>query len=569
MSIISELINTGVDEHLEPFETRKTRLVNLFSLIGALLSIVFAIMNFLVGATTQGFLILSGLIVIAAPPLYLNHIKKRNSASFYLIAVALIFIDLITFRAVFNFQNRHNEVFLIGFSTIILVLLNNPLRLIFYSLTALSTIAMITARQLLAELPIGNDTYMAYLNVVLAYGFIYFFLDIFKKEQEKSVLILEAYNTKLEQQGKEIEKQRDDVFANRKLIRDTIDNLPVYIGLLDMKGRYLLANKLFSKTFRLPLEEIEGKHYSAVLSDSLKEKHTEIINQGLKGNSPEFSETIELPNGKIIHSMGKYVPLYDENENQFALAVYVADVTQLKHTEGELRSLNETKNRLLSIITHDIRGPLNSLKGLISLSDHISEQEFKKFIENVDKQLNTVNFNLDNVLNWAKTQMQGFKITRHKASVTDILLNTLKLFEPQLKEKGIKVNVNSEDKKHAFVDNNCLYLIFRNLISNAIKFSFPKSEIMIRLTEDGNNLLIDIIDSGTGIPAEKIEELEKGAQSVISEVGTIGESGTGLGLSLSFEMAKLNGGKLKIVPSPGGGTTARVSLLIKPDIGVS
>ena len=78
MSFLSELINTGVDQDLEPFETVKTRLVNFFSLIGAVLSIIFAVMNYAVGAYIQASLILTALIVLAVPPIYLNQLKKRK-----------------------------------------------------------------------------------------------------------------------------------------------------------------------------------------------------------------------------------------------------------------------------------------------------------------------------------------------------------------------------------------------------------------------------------------------------------------------------------------------------------
>ncbi|MTI41445.1 sensor histidine kinase [Fulvivirga lutimaris] len=554
ISFFKDVINLGVNEGQLLFEQRKIRLVNIFALISAGLMLAFSMLNIVLGANSQALLILSGCLFIAFPTIYLNKVGRYQLARFIFLGLGLIFVDIVTFRAVFNFQNRHNEVFLVGYSTLIVVLMNNPLKSILFSFNVVSTLVMITLRQTIAGLPITSDTIMAYLNALVAFGCVYFFISIFKQELIRSVGKVEEFGEELQKQEKEILKQRDELFANRQLLRSTIDSLPVFISMIDMKGKYLIANSQYAKAFKMPISEIEGKHYSEILPESILKTHRLLINDGFKGIGREFDEIAEIDKQNVIHSLGKYIPVYDSRKEQIALAVYVVDVTKLKKTEAELVSLNETKNRLLSVISHDIRAPLNSLKGIINISGNITQENLSQFINKVNNRLTIVTFNLDNLLNWARGQMDGLNLSPEEININDLIIRNIEMMKDVSKKKKVEIIYSESSPLNVNADPESLNLVLRNILNNAIKFTPEGEKIHIRSFTENENMCIEVVDSGDGISEEIIEQLHSGVTALNSEEGTMGEKGTGLGLTLSMDLIIRNNGALKFKNSDKGTT---------------
>ena len=559
-SFILGITNLGITSLQNSFEQRRIRLINSFSLIAGVVMLIFGLFNIILGELIHGTLIFSGWFIVVIPPLLLNKYGKYIIASNYFITISIIFINFIAFRSALLHHNRYNEVFMVGFSALIIIVCDNPMRSIYFIITTLSTLGMITARKWVEHLPIDNDTIMAYINTIISFTSVYFFISIFKNDLINSVDQVKMYSNELEKHELQIIRQRDELFANRQLLRATIDSLPVFIGLIDMKGNYLVANSLYEKTFDIPVNEIEGKHYTEILPPNILKTHIPLITKGFEGKSPTFNEITELPNGNSIHSLGKYIPIFDAHEKQFALAVYVIDITKLKNTEEKLISLNETKNRLLSIISHDVKSPLNSLKGILSINEVMSPEEMVMFNQRITKQLDTVTFNIDNLLNWAKTQMDGFNITPEKVEINSIVDGCIDLFSEDLKSKKIVLTFNHVGQSIGYADKEALNLVIRNILSNAIKFTPENGTIEIITSESTDEVIIDIIDSGDGISEDKIAELKKGADSLKSDAGTEGEIGTGLGLSLSIHLIKLNKGKLLLNNNKRLGTTARIIL---------
>jgi signal transduction histidine kinase len=316
--------------------------------------------------------------------------------------------------------------------------------------------------------------------------------------------------------------------------------------MIDIKGKYLIANLRYGEVFNMPISAIEGKHYSEVLPESILKTHRFLINQGLKGIGQEFDEESDLGNGETINSIGKYIPVFDENNKQIALAVYAVDVTQLKHTEAELIALNNTKNRLLSVISHDIKAPLNSLKGIINISENITQDNLITFVDKVNQRLNAVTFNLDNLLNWAKGQMEGISLKPEIVDLNSLLSQNIELLSDYSVRKKVHINQNFERNLKVFVDAESLNLVIRNILNNAIKFSPEHSEVEVNASSLEESVKIEITDKGIGISQEYIDQLEKGSTALVSHDGTLGEKGTGLGLSLSLDLVLKNNGTLTL-----------------------
>jgi len=516
-------------------------------MISVMLVFIFGTTNLLFGTHTQTLMVFSGLLVVSFPPLYLNYNKKYFIARHYFTLIGIAFSAIVSFNAILAGHARYNEIFLVGFSAFVIIVFEKGFKIIYFTLCCFIALAMITTRRVYFDLPLEADTFLSFVNVISSFLCVYFFTSVYKNDLINSNNKLRKTTGELEIHKKELILQRDKINENKKLLRSAIDSLPLFIALLDMHGKYLIANAKYEETFDLPIADIEGKQYQEVLPKNIINTHKKYIDKGLSGKEVDFEETTHFPNGSTLEVFGRYIPVYNDSKKQIGLAVYVVDISKLKATEEQLITLNESKNRLLSLISHDIRSPLHSLNGLISLADNVKEDELKPLLKKVSDKLALVNFNLDNLLNWAKAQMDGFSLKPAAIQIEQLIKETINLYEEKFKEKNILVSIKSlSDTKPVWIDQESIKLVLRNIIRNAIKFSHDKSTIYISSYESNGTIRVEIQNQGECMPHEKIQALNKGALTLDSTVGTLGEQGTGLGLSLSLEIMKQNKGKLGI-----------------------
>ncbi len=222
----------------------------------------------------------------------------------------------------------------------------------------------------------------------------------------------------------------------------------------------------------------------------------------------------------------------------------------------QLIGLNSTKDKLFSIIGHDMRSPLASLRGLMDLvgSEAMTQDEFVEMSKKLRKNLDHVHSELDNLLNWAQTQQKGLKPIFEKILLYDAVKDKINLHSDSIKAKAIEI-VNDVDKDvcvHA--DKNHLGLVLRNLIGNAIKFTHPKGSIKVNCSGEGDQVKVSVADTGTGMSNEELNKLFK-AGSHFSKHGTQNEKGIGLGLLLVKEFVELNNGTIEVTSSEGKGST--------------
>lgn len=229
-----------------------------------------------------------------------------------------------------------------------------------------------------------------------------------------------------------------------------------------------------------------------------------------------------------------------------------------------LEVLNNTKDKFFSIVAHDLKTPIYSMKSFSSLLiDHIeslSKEEIVHMSElfqiSVD---NTIKL-ADNLIAWARIQMNDFETIPQTVYVKDALSNIYELYKDVASKKEIEVSCLIEDSLSVFGDRNQVEFIIRNLVNNAIKYTTRGGFIEIKgAVLPNNEVEISISDNGVGISdkmKEKIFSLNKNQ----SRNGTEGETGTGLGLMLCYEFTKLNGGKIDIESEENKGTTFNIKL---------
>jgi signal transduction histidine kinase len=230
----------------------------------------------------------------------------------------------------------------------------------------------------------------------------------------------------------------------------------------------------------------------------------------------------------------------------------------LKEKQVDLTQANRVKDKMFSIIAHDLRAPFNGIKGLLTLLDRdlLDEQERQDLIRQLRGVTDSTLETLENLLRWAKGQMQGVKPNPVALDLNFITENSLQLLSESARQKNIILSNLLPMQARVVADADHLDIIIRNLVSNAIKFT-PKDgwvSISAKLVKDDTLWRVEVRDSGVGIPAEKLHLLFDNDKH-FSTRGTNNEKGTGLGLILVKELLQKNGGDLKVESKVNFGTT--------------
>ncbi len=216
---------------------------------------------------------------------------------------------------------------------------------------------------------------------------------------------------------------------------------------------------------------------------------------------------------------------------------------EIQEQTAQLAENNHFKDRLFSIISHDLRSPVVGLVGSLELVNEglLSETEFRNMLPDLAHNINSIQSLLDNLLAWARTQMKGIAILPEAFHIRELLDEKISMFKKQIEAKELNIFNNIEPDLQVLADKNMIDLVARNLLSNAIKFSVPGGTITMTSSRQKGYSQICIADNGIGISADNLNRLFD-AQTV-STKGTAGEMGTGLGLLLSKEFIEQNGGK--------------------------
>lgn len=221
-----------------------------------------------------------------------------------------------------------------------------------------------------------------------------------------------------------------------------------------------------------------------------------------------------------------------------------------------LQRLNEDKNKLLSIISHDLRSPIGNLKSLLSLFGQggISQDEFKIFSNHLHTNVDSLHQNLENLLQWSYSQMEGIKVNPRLFDVTMVVEEQVNFFSENLSNKNVSIKSTLPKPTFVYADENHISIVIRNLVSNAIKFSNKGGEIVISAQICTDKIAIGVKDTGLGMDSQKLSKLFRN-DAHFTERGTAGEKGTGLGLTLSKEFVEKNGGKIWVESEEGNGST--------------
>ena len=231
-----------------------------------------------------------------------------------------------------------------------------------------------------------------------------------------------------------------------------------------------------------------------------------------------------------------------------------AKARQLEKQKEELAGLNAFKNKLFSIISHDLKSPMYALRNLFQNMHqyNLPAEDVKEMVPDVLKDLNYTTSLMENLLQWAKSQMQADVVYPQDINIGLLVNDVAKLLRLQLEAKKIYTQVLVQEDVFVCADKDMIQLVLRNLLSNAIKFTPEKGHIEIGFNDLGSFVEIYVHDSGVGISEEALNKIRQ--QIFYTTTGTSSETGTGLGLMLCNEFLAKNGSSLQIESTVGRGS---------------
>ena len=238
-------------------------------------------------------------------------------------------------------------------------------------------------------------------------------------------------------------------------------------------------------------------------------------------------------------------------------------VTKLSESEKELQRLNKSKDRIFSVVAHDLRNPVAAVTGFSELLyenfEEFPAETQKEYILQILQGTQRIQNLLENLLIWARAQMQAIKYEPEEIKVKGVVDECVRELKANLDHKKVSCQVKIDRKCVVFADKAMLHTVFRNLIMNAIKFSFPSGKIWINSSNDSEFCSVTVSDEGIGIQPE-IQDKLFDANAVVSTPGTTGESGSGLGLVICKEFLDKNRGEITVESESGNGSSFTVRL---------
>ncbi len=234
---------------------------------------------------------------------------------------------------------------------------------------------------------------------------------------------------------------------------------------------------------------------------------------------------------------------------------------QKEKIENQNKTLQESldfKNKFFSIIAHDLKSPIASLVQISELTDEDMPAEDRLQIwASVKGLMKSAADLIDNLLYWGRSQGNQLHFKPELVSLHEILDETIALFIEIAKQKSIKLSYSDEEDTHAFIDKVLMQIVFRNIISNALKFTNSGGIVSLKTQADpqtSERIILSVEDDGVGMDRAVIDNLLENKE-IISTAGTANEHGTGLGLRLCYDLIKINKGEMRIESTPGKGTT--------------
>lgn len=339
---------------------------------------------------------------------------------------------------------------------------------------------------------------------------------------------------------------------------ELLENLPFPIfNVVKINNQWIIANS--SLAFRKIFKTNTTKK---ILIEDSKNKILQKIFYALKdleknSDSTKFDISIQIEDE--IKYFRFEVKVIQRNNNFIKASGWGYDITELVQNEERLKKLNSDKNKLLSIVSHDLKTPFNSIINFINLInegieiDDDQQKEYLKYIyDSAKQQLEMIH----DLLDWSKIESGLMEYSPDYIDLLKITKKILSSFAGHAFQKQINFEIDIPKNTQIFFDKNYLRIVLNNIISNAIKFSHKGGKIIIKTEVEKDFSTLIVQDFGIGFSERYIQQLN--SKSFTSQIGTMGEKGTGLGLKFCYDIITSNHGQIELDSKVHAGTTIKI-----------
>lgn len=313
----------------------------------------------------------------------------------------------------------------------------------------------------------------------------------------------------------------------------------------------------------------QSRYQKLFEQNSAEETNTEIevIKRRLENEKKQLAE-LEAQRRK--EQEAKEQLLVQKNYTYIAILAFIASLififfiikTRIERAKyiKKLNDLNQIKDKLFSIISHDLKNEINGLNGMLNLfqNQEVSVDEFTEMIPILSDSSNKTSLLLSNLLNWSKSQMNELKAKPSSFNLNQVINEKLSFFSHKAKEKGIKLINQLKDEIFVYADKDMISIISQNIIANAIKFCNEGDSIIIKQELVNNFHEVCFTDTGVGIAQDDLSKIF--SDLAFTTYGTQNEPGTGLGLKICNDLITLNGGTISVDSVLKQGSTFCVSI---------
>ena len=359
------------------------------------------------------------------------------------------------------------------------------------------------------------------------------------------------------------EKEKSE--KNETLFRTIFDISPAGIAICNEEGTVVHLNEAFESIDGYPVKDEIGKNFINNIHPDDQEwvsaKMDDIISGKYKFASGEL---------RFVHKEGHTLwaraisTLFPEKINgKKTMIAVVQDISKMKEIEEKLKEANATKEKFISILSHDLGNSFNALMGfsdiLLHNFKHLEEHEIEdqiRFIHSVSEKSHSL---LEDILSWAKMRSNKISFNPQKIQLFKACLEVAEIYISNAKAKNITVVCDGPGEFEVLADENMLRTILRNLITNAIKFTRPNGKITVKSIDLGSEVQISVSDNGIGISEDNIPKLWD-ISVPRNNMGTDLEQRSGYGLVLCKEFVERHGGKIWAESAPGKGSDFNFTL---------
>ncbi len=390
----------------------------------------------------------------------------------------------------------------------------------------------------------------------------------FNKLDKRSDILIELIENKKEGRKYNLSifhKNRFPLYERFNAFYTAVEQNAATIVITDVDGIIVYVNKKFADLTGFSREEAIGQNPRILKSgEQSREFYKNLWNTITSGRTWKGEFHNKKKNGELYWERALITPIFSVDNQIISYIAVKEDITELKRKVEEidqyivkLESLNDTKDKLFSIIAHDLKNPFSVIRGLIEVLNNRVQQNgdetLKRQFALMKKASEQFYKLLENLLLWSRSQRKKIQPKFEEIEISEFFDIEIANYQATANKKGVFIQNLTFPSVSIISDKNLLSIIIRNLVNNAVKFSEAGDIVRLNAYEENSKIYMVVKDEGVGMTEEQIEQFYK--SKLHSTYGTNNEKGTGIGLSMVLSFAKLLKLKIQVESIKNKGTT--------------